>query len=378
MKTPFTLFLCLLVLFQLSAQDPFYAHFYNNESTFNPALTGIKGALSFNAKYKSQWQDKPLPSYISGTVSLEESLPCSILDYGFNFNFDEEGDGRFRTYDFGMKFAGTAPFEIGYSLHNLRFGGALQWSYKTIDYRKLIFSDQLDPKLGTIFPTSFIPPNDGRSFIFFTPAVGFAHQILFDQNTRRSPSLIWGASLHNAYSLGAKHLGNEESILGIGTRVPQRIVGFLEMEFIPYNSARNYLSVRPLVMMQRQSGLYYFEAGSRVGLNRLLTAGIFYHYNRPPHEGHNTNWFSFSLEFGGLFAEGKRLDLGFSYSNNFSGLRNAVGPVFEVSLALHFATSPGCRLMGRENEVGYGNVVRCPSISASNRRKMYENIWYKN
>lgn len=377
MKTPLTLCLFLISWLHLCAQDPFYTHFFNNRSGFNPALTGLSGALTVNAKYKSQWRDKPTPSYASGAVNLEESLPCSVLDYGFHFNFDEEGDGRFRTYDFGLKFAGTAPFEAGRSLHNVRFGGTLQWSYKTVDYRKLTFSDQFDPKLGAIYPTSFIPPNDGRSFVFFSPAVGFAHQVLFNQDDKQSPSLIWGASLHNAYSLGPRHLGNEESILGIGTRIPQRIVGFLEMEFIPYNSARHYFSVRPLLMMQRQAGLHYFEAGSRLSLSRLASFGLFYHFNQPPYAGRNTNWFSFSLEFGDIIAEGKRIDLGFAYSNNFSGLRNAIGPVFEVSLALHFATSPGCRLMGREDEVGYGNIVRCPNIAASGRRKMYENIWYK-
>ena len=45
MKTPMTLGLFLLVFLQLHAQDPFYIHFFNNKSGFNPALTGMSGAL---------------------------------------------------------------------------------------------------------------------------------------------------------------------------------------------------------------------------------------------------------------------------------------------------------------------------------------------
>lgn len=375
-------YLLIIILFFTSfcahAQDPFFTHFFNNESDFNPAMTGQKGALSVTAKYKSQWAGNDAPAYISGSATMEESLPCSILDYGFHFNFDEEGAGRFRTYDAGFRVAGTAPFNVGNSLHNIRIGGSLQWSYKTIDFSRLIFSDELDPKYGAVLPSAFEAPDDGRSQVFFTPSVGIVHKVLLNERSERSPSFTWGLSLHNAYSLGARHLGNEESILGIGTRIPQRWGAFVEAEFIPFYSRRTFFSIRPLAVYQRQSNLQYVETGARFGINRLLSAGIFYHFNQQsPEQGKNTNWFSFSLEFGEVLGQSKRIDLGLSYSNNFSGLRNVVGPVLEVSVALHFASSPGCRLMGREDEVGYMNVVKCPSIAASNRRKMYENIWYK-
>lgn len=371
----------------LWAQDPFSTHFYNNQSAYNPALTGHRGALSLDLKVKTQWGTSAVAPFRSGSVSVEESLPCSILDYGVHFNFDEEGDGRFRTYDGGFRFAGTIPFETNSQLHNIRLGGALQWSYKTIDYSQLVFSDQLDPKYGNLFGSSFVPPNHGASNVFFTPAVGVVYSGLFNKQSRQATRLTMGLSLHNAYSLGADFLGNEESILGLGTKIPPRFVAFAEAEIVPYTSPGSYFSVRPLLLYQRQSRplfgqggrLQYMEAGARFSLNRLLTAGAFYHFTgQRSAEGFNTNWFTLSLEAAAFMGgnKDKRVDLGFAYSNNFTGLSNAVGPVFEVSLAIHLRRSPSCALMGSPIQ-GVGRPMPCPTTRSTARRKLYENIWYQ-
>jgi|UPI0005854101 type IX secretion system PorP/SprF family membrane protein len=371
----------------LAAQDPFSTHFFNNQSDFNPALTGFRGALSVDLKLKTQWGGPAVAPFQSGSINVEESLPCSILDYGLHFNFDEEGDGRFRTYDGGFRFAGTIPFETADQLHNIRLGGSLQWSYKTVDFSRLVFSDQLDPKYGNIFGTSFVPPNVGASNVFFTPAVGFAYRGLFNKRSSRATAVSVGLSLHNAYSLGADALGNEESILGIGTKIPPRFAAFAEAEFVPYASGRSYFSVRPLVLYQRQSrplfgeggSLRYVEMGSRFSLNRVLTAGVFYHFTgQHAEEGFNTNWLTFSLETGMLMGgnRSKRIDLGFAYSNNFTGLSNAVGPIFEASISIHLRRSPSCELMGMPG-TGAGQAMPCPTMRSTSRRKLYENIWYQ-
>ena len=371
----------------LIAQDPFSTHFFNNQSDFNPALTGSRGAFSVDLKLKTQWGSSAVAPNQSGSVNIEESMPCSILDYGAHFNFDEEGDGRFRTYDGGFRFAGTIPIETTDQLHNIRLGGSLQWSYKTIDYDRLIFSDQLDPKYGNIFGSSFVPPNSGASSTFFTPALGIAYRGLFNKRSKQATSVSAGVSLHNAYSLGGAAFGNEESILGIGTQIPPRIAFFAEAELVLYTNGGSYFSIRPLFLHQRQSrplfgeggSLRYFEAGSRFSLNRVLTAGVFYHFTgQRSEEAFNTNWLTFSLETGLLTggARDKRIDLGFAYSNSFTGLSNAVGPIFEASISIHLRRSPTCSLMGEPGSGG-GQAMPCPTMRSTSRRKLYENIWYQ-
>lgn len=386
-KICISILLCCLLAPSAEGQDPFFTHFYNNESSYNPALVGYRGAFSLLTKYKSQWGSPQMAAFRSGVASLEESLPCSIFDYGLNASFDEEGEGVFRTYEFGARLAGTVPFDWGRSRHNLRFGMGLQWSFKTIDFSRLVFSDQLDYKYGLLDrmgianASSFVPPNDGQSLWFFTPSVGGAHRILLDARNPRSPTLHYGVAIHNAYSmLRGRNSGQEESILDIGTNIPSRYTFFGMAEFIPYLDTRGpfFIGIRPLILHQRQGGLQYWEAGTRISASRLLAFSMYYHFNEAPDQGRNANWFTLALEFGGLLSKQQRFDIAFAYSGNFTGLRNQAGPILEASVSYHFGKSPSCGLAGLENELAGGGAMPCPTSAQTPwRRKMYEGIWYQ-
>lgn len=389
----------IMIAIRLPAQDPFFTHFYANESEFNPAMTGYRGALSFNAKYKNQWAGANVRAFQSALVTVEESMPCSIFDYGLALKYDEEGDGRFRTYDAGLKLAGTVGGDIldksrnAMRVWNLRMGLALRWAQKIVDYSRFTFSDELDPKYGTVdalgndLPTSFVPPNDGRSRGFFAPAAGLVFDWLSNERSKRPWGLTAGLAVHNLYSVGGSRYGNEESILHIGTPLPERLSVFLRMEFIPHNDNRRFVTIEPLFLYQRQgefgagrTALHYYEAGASFGLNRTISLGLLYHAAQRPENDVNNHWFTIQTEFGGLISSRKtkdRIDLGLAYSSNFTGLKNTVGPILEVSISYQLATSPACGWMGRDDEVPYGKGVNCPTRAFSRkRRKMYENIWY--
>lgn len=369
----------------LSGQDPFFIHFYGNESAYNPALVGYKGSTSFSAKYKSQWAAGTVPAFRSTWVNFEESMPCNLLDYGLNLNYDEEGVGVFRTYDIGLKVAGTIPFDIGKSGNNIRLGLSLQRSVKTIDFTRLIFSDQLDPKFGLVdangdpIPTGFVPPDESGSHPFFTPSAGFAYRILFNTGKKRSPTLFFGAAVHNTYSLlKDPSTGHEESLLGIGTRIPTRYSFFLSMDLVPYfEKGGDFLLLKIMAFNQRQAGLQYWEAGGKLSLNRALAGGIFYHFNSPPGQGKNTNWITYTLETGSRISKFNRVEVGFAFSHNLSGLKNKVGPVFELTFSYHLGKSMICGFANQDNDLTE-DALGCPTSAQTQwRKKLYEGIWYK-
>ena len=376
--------LCQGLLF---GQDPFFLQFTNTESFFNPSLTGFRGAMSVSAKYKGQWNQSGSPGFQTISLDLEESLPCSFFDYGLHVGTDQEGAGLLRTTDFGGRMAGTIAFDAGYSSHNLRFGLAMMWASKRVDYSRLVFSDQLDPKYGTSNnngtpnATSFVPYNDGRSLWFIQPAVGFSHRILLNRQRFRSPTMLYGLAIHNAFSFGKRDFsGNIESILEQDTRLPLRWHGFLSTEFVLTSKARTVVTFRPLIAYQQQGPIHYSEFGGRLSVNRNLAVGLAYHTNfhsqETPHN--NTDWYSIQLEFGGIVQRSKRIDLGLAYAGNLTGLRNGFGPILEISLAVHFASSPSCSLWGYADEVPYGDQIKCPTSTLTpGRRKMYESIWYQ-
>lgn len=388
MKIFLTFLLFLIGFVQFSyAQDPFYTQFYLNESEYNPALVGYRGATSLMVKHKSQWFLGGVPGFQSGTISFEESLPCSVFDYGVAFQGDQEGEGLLRTLNMTGRIAGTVAWDLGYSSHNLRAGIGLGWASKSIDYSRLVFSDELDPKYGTVDasgvdnPTAFIPLNDGRSLWFFSPAVGLTHRILVNRQNRRSPTIHYGVALHHAFSIGQReYFGNIESILGTETRIDARWNLFFSSEFILVSDGRSFLSFQPLMIYQRQGVLSYYEVGSRFGMNRNISLGIHYHAASGAYGlAKDNNWITLEGQLGGIMLKDRRVDVGIAYASNLTGQRNHFGPILEFSLAFHFASSPTCNLAGFKDEVPYGSDIKCPTSSLTpGRRKMYESIWYKN
>lgn len=386
--------LCYLGLWwaiNLSAQDPFFAHFFNNRALFNPALVGEAGALSVRGLYKSQWPLAGATPYRTMAVVAEESMPCSMFDWGLNLMQDVEGDGLMRTFSGGMMLAGTPTLVTRHgaarAVHNLRIGLGLNWAQRRVDFNRLVFSDQLDPKYGltdaagNFNPTDFVPPDFPGSLWYFIPSVGIAYKGLFNDRSPYLGVFSMGYSVHNLYGLGDEgFFGHQESILRIGTTTTPRHTAFAEWEIIPYYSASNYFyfSVKPTVLWQKQGELSYAEAGLRFAFSRAFALGTYYHFSSRPPDGVNTNWLSINVETSVLLSRANRFNLGFSYSPNLSGLQNftGVGGIMEVSIALLFASSPSCKLIGRADEVRYRNDIVCPTASLSRRSKLYDHLWY--
>jgi type IX secretion system PorP/SprF family membrane protein len=373
-------------LFQLSAQDPFFIHFYNNKSYYNPALTGSRGALSVDLKYKDQWRTDHIAPFQTAAISVEESVPCGWFDFGAHYFGDREGDGMLETHQLGGSFVGTAPFS---KVWNFRMGGSMLWSQKRIDFSKLIFSDQLDPKYGTFDSfgnpnqSSFVPPdNNGRSLSYLTPSVGIVLRYAADVKNYRSRkaylnSLTLGGSYHNILTLGGNEdRGHISSLLDLRYQTPERITFFVEPEWaMPFSRSGQYVSITPLFLTQFQQELNYLEMGSKLSYMNSLSLGCYFHLNSPSDQGANTSWFNFLVEFGKTFEGANnyhRVDFGFSFATNFTGLQNVVGPILEFSMSYQIGKSNVCNWMGREDEVLYKKGPKCP---VSGRGKIYDNIW---
>ena len=379
------LLLCVIQVIPclIDAQEGVFTHFFNNKARFNPAMVANGGSFSVNMKTKQQWDSNQTVPFRTAYLSVEESLLCSIFDYGIFGAVDEEGDGLLRTYDFGFQFAGTGRWDK----HNLKFGAKLGWGVRTIDFGKLVFSDELSAKYGTVdqngidLPTSFVSPVSDRSNWYFTPSIGMVYKGIFKLSNRRYVSVLSGISVHHFYNVDEGGiLGNNSSLLGIYTPLPQRYNFFFQPEF-PFKFDRGYVGVAPLILYQAEESpfgdLSYLETGAKMTLSRLVSLGLYYHFNPRAQVSQNTRWYTFNLEIGLVNeARSRRVDLGLSYSHSVSGLRNEFGPIFELSLSWHFRSSPSCQLMGYDNLPNNVEDPFCPNLSKAHR-KLYENIWYK-
>lgn len=375
------LFLCGMLFCSTSfAQDPIFTHLYGGESVFNPALVGYRGSTVFTAKYKSEWaiREGEIPAYKSVVLTYEESMPCSILDYGLSIVADEEGEGLLQTLQVGGQFAGAIPFPLGRHPANIRIGGGIQFGQKRIDFSRLIFSDQLDPKFGPIFSTDFVPPGNNQSLWYMTPSLGASFRMILNNKgaSLRSPSIHAGIATHNFFSLGKGDLwGDEESLLQAGTVLPSRITAFANFEIVPYLQNNQYVTVKFMGFYQAQQNIDAITAGVRLGLSRNFGVSTLIHFNETQQDGTNSNWLTYQVELNQIF-NNNRVDLGFAYSRNYSGLRNQVGGIMEFTMSWHFDRSPLCGDNGYYSR-DRGPVPCLTSKLTSAKRKLYEHIWYE-
>ncbi len=389
---PFTIFFTFLLfspLFRLSAQDPFFTHFNGNEPLFNPALTGFRGALSIGFKVKSQWQSSGIPGYETYLLTLEESMPCSFFDYGFSVMQDREGQGLLHTQQFGGMLA--APLSLmGPWRENrlqLRIGIGAHWGRQYIDYSKLTFIDQIDPKYGwrgadgQPIPTAFLAPNDGYSNWYFQPSGGISLRFVQDPQSKYAKNYFLGFAVHNLLPLvGANEQGHSWSLLGLGTPTKPRYTAFARLQMNVGDFGKDFLSIHPQVFWQSQQKLSYLELGADFSFSNRFSVGGFVHTSKPNEDQPSTNWGSAQAALGFFTGPRSRADVGFSYSFNFSGLRNHINNIYEVTLRLSFASSPICTWTG--NPPSYDSKERampCRFLrESSGKNKIYENIWYRN
>ena len=385
------LYLCIaatLFTFQLFAQGAFYTHFYGNEAIFNPALVGQMGALSIGLKAKQQWHDQSAEGYRTVQAVYEESMPCSFFDYGFAVSQDQEGEGHLRTRQFGGMLAAPIRFSPpqAKNIVQLRLGIGVFWGQQSVDYSRLLFIDQLHQKYGLSgpdgqpIPTAFVAPNDGLSNWYFQPSGGASLRIVMNPRNPRNSNINMGIAMHNLVPwTGANGRGHSWSVLGLGTPTVPRLTYFLSWEKIAGRLGRDYLAIQPQVFMQTQRGLAYLEMGGDVSFSRQFTLGAYYHTSRPYEGQPSTNWGSVQVETGFFANKKSRVDLGFGYSFNVSGLRNFVDDIYELTLRFSFASGPACSIAGQPPSYTGRQLERCPTLMQSaGRNKIYENIWYKN
>ena len=369
----------MLIHFHISAQDPAYQNFAQNRFLFNPSLTGSYGAQSWKLRSKMQWNNDGGNGYKTLSLLFEETIPCSILDIGAKVNYNEEGAGLYRTLELG--FLSSAFLPLGrskYSDHNFKLGVDFSWGFNTIDFSRLIWSDQLDPKYGNINPTTFVNPNQGRSSWYFNPGFGVSLRSLWNKKSTKAYMTNFGAALYRFYSLEDGEINQSVSVLGLKNSNPYRLSVFAEAEFVPVYFSRKYLTFRPMILYQKQGNIDYLESGFRAGYLRNAGIGLYYH-TAPGNKIGQTPWMTFTTDFLISVGSGKKLELSLSYSENLGGLQNFVGPQFEIGISYHLSKSSICNLMGMEDDVPYNNEYICPIMAITpGKRKMYENIWYKN
>ena len=172
----FFLFLICTTAQQVTGQDPIFDHYSIDKSYLNPALIGSDEGFMFTSILRKQWEQIP-NSFLTGAFSCSSYEPNLSGGIGLTFLADKEGDGMQKTYEL----SGTYSHQILFSKSkrgDLFIGVRFGKIWRSIDFNRLVWSDQLDPINGNIYATSAqVPGNDHVNANNFNAGAFFRHYV---------------------------------------------------------------------------------------------------------------------------------------------------------------------------------------------------------
>jgi type IX secretion system PorP/SprF family membrane protein len=242
------------------AQDHLYSQFFNAPVYLNPALNGqFEGDLRMNLIYRNQWSSIPgNMSYVS--ASIDYNMPSIGGGIGLMFTRGSEGTAYLNKNNI----SGIYSYSVGSEDYVLSFGLQAGITNRSVDWSKLVFGDQIDPRLGYIpgSASSADLPQFNNKF-YFDSGAGI--------NFVTGEFMIGGA---------LQHLNKpNESFTGTPVKLPMRISSHISYR-IDLNRYDNYDEdeksyVIPSVVFYKQASSQSYSAGVQYK-RRGVNAGLWY------------------------------------------------------------------------------------------------------
>jgi type IX secretion system PorP/SprF family membrane protein len=321
----FTLFIFAIAgITQLQAQDPQYTQFYANQPMLNPAFTGAAMGPRVAMNYRAQWVAIQ-GAFRQTAISYDQPLMLgkTLHGIGGTLTSDRAGAGNLSkltvnlNYSFAMQFG-----RRGHEQYlRLGLGGGLEQA--SIDFNKLRFSDQIDPREGFVWATQEVFPKQNR----FNPDVHFG-AVYYN-------SKAWlGVSAHHLTEPFQTFISNNSSAGADSLRLPRKytVTGGLRFPVGPPNDPEK-IAISPAFIFMKQRNFNQLNLGAYVNIDPMIF-GAWYRTNFNNFEGK----FVTSDMVAGLigFKQGI-FSIGYSYDYTISRLTNGIsGGSHEIALIMEF------------------------------------------
>jgi len=142
-------------------QDPHFSNFTNNQLYYNPAYAGIDYGMKLKLAYRRQWPGIPSKfQTINACFDQSVRIARGLGGYGLVFTSNTEGEGSLQNTSIGIPIAARIPVA---EKSMIQIGAMPVLVSSSIDWDRFIFSGQLNPYYGNIYPSKFIPPDAATS-----------------------------------------------------------------------------------------------------------------------------------------------------------------------------------------------------------------------
>lgn len=315
-----TIFLLTFAFMRLQAQDPVFSQFFASPVFLNPAFTGVSVTPKVSMIYRNQWHGLN-DAYQTFGTSFDRSLEEYNSGFGFIAMMDREGEGIYQTARFSALYGYKLTFANDW---NIKFGVEAGFFQKSIDWDRLVFTDQLNPVGGLIDPsgnpglTEEVQPGDLRH-----SALDISSGLLVYNN-----SFYAGLSVRHLNSPNQSFLAINDN-LNIGLPYLVSFQAGTEISLGARNNQKSPAFISPNLLIIKQGSFGQINAGGYFGLGQFFTGA----------------WYRLGFENpdAAIFLAGFREGVfRMAYSFDFTLSRLAVwspGGTHEISITLNFDDS---------------------------------------
>ncbi len=316
----------VMSVWESQAQDPHFSQYYANPLYLNPAMAGAPICPRLILNYRNQWPSIS-GQYVTYNASYDQHIDAISGGIGLLVNVDRAGEGTLSTTMASGIYNYHMPLGRKFSL---RAGIQATFLQKNLDWTKLTFPDQIDPRHGFVFNTNEQYPADGLTRTVADFASGL---VLYSER------FFFGVSAHHlttpnegfiSYSeLPMKWTAHSGAIISIeGDNSRKRTI--------------EETSISPNVMFLKQAEFEQLNYG--MYLNKFpFVGGLWYRHNFDNSDA--------VIVLLGFIQQSFRF--GYSYDLTVSKLTNASGGAHEFSLTLQFECSPKRKRI---------RAINCPSF----------------
>ncbi len=302
------------------SQDAEFTQFYANPLYLNPAFAGTHRCPRVGIGYRNQWPGIS-GTYVTTIASYDQHVDGLNGGLGFVFVNDQAANTLKHTRASAI-YSYQAKINKKFSM---RFGAEATFFQKSLDWTKLTFGDQIDPRRGFVYQTGDLPRGGNVSNIDFSAGIlGFSEKFFF--------------------GFAAHHLTqpNESLILGDETRLPTKFTAHVGAVIPTSGKASQYTTndvvISPNIMFRRQGTFTQLNMGMYVKKGALV-GGVWYR-----------NKDAFIVLVG---IQTDVIKIGYSYDVTISKLSLATGGAHEVSLGINFNCKPKRKTF---------RTISCPSF----------------
>ena len=330
-RSPFALLLTMVFLVSMflfpttsKSQDLDFSQYYNNPTYYNPAYVGLTMGLKSRLNYRRQWTglSGDYHSYSFSADIAERSLP-GAGGIGIIANQSLAGKGVLKTNTIGIMPSVRIPISKNAIF---QLGALASVVTQQLNWANLVFSDQLDPRWGNIYPTNF--PGAARDKVSF-PDFSFGGIFQFKPSDDLEGTI--GAAVH--------HLTTpNQSFFEVNAKLPRKYVYNLDFiitirEDQGYYSKRQGFKLNPGMMVQHQSSMLLYTLGMNIYMSNVYL-GIWYRNQTLEYDEFST--FTAMAGLNIPFNEQWRMKVMYSYEMNINSNQNFTGPSHEISLIFEF------------------------------------------